>query len=44
MKLILREKAMKQAGDLFIYLLHIYHGSCAEKVQSEPQGPPLKPL
>ena len=44
MKLILREKAMKQAGDLFIYLLHIYHGSRAEKVQSEPQGPPLKPL
>lgn len=36
MKLILREKAMKQAGDLFIYLLHIYHGSPAEKVVWAP--------
>ena len=44
MKLILGEKAMKQAGDLFIYLLRICHGSPAEKEQSEPQGPPLKPL
>lgn len=40
MKLILGEKGMKQAGDLFIYLLHICHGAPAEKNSLSPRDLP----
>lgn len=38
MKVILGKKAIKQGGKSFIYLLHIYYGSPAEKVQPGPPG------